>query len=287
MARKLDKTDEMPTTGHEWDGIREYDTPMPRWWIWTFYGTVVWSIGIVIAYPAIPLINSATPGLLGYSTRGEVAQEIAAAAEANAPLYASIMETPLTEIAQDDELASFVASSGPLAFSTYCAQCHGSGAQGGPGYPNLLDDAWLWGGDIEAIHQTIAHGIRDETDPETRFSQMPGFGENWLEASEIEQVVEYVRQISGQEHDAEMAAAGAETFTAECTACHGENAQGDAALGAPNLTDAVWLFGGDRETLIRTITDGRAGMMPAWVERLQPAQIRLIAAYVHQLGGGQ
>ena len=287
MVRKLDKLDEMPTTGHEWDGIREYDTPMPRWWVWTFYGTIVWSIGMVIAYPAIPLINGATPGILDYSTRAEVQKEIDAAAEANAPLYTRLEETPLAEIAQDEELASLVANSGPLAFSTYCAQCHGTNKAGGPGYPNLLDDAWLWGGDIEAIHQTIAHGIRDESDPETRFSEMPAFGDNWLEREQIAQVTEYVLKISGNEHDAAMAEAGAETFAAECTACHGENGQGDQAMGAPNLTDAVWLYGGDRETVIASITNGRAGMMPAWAERLEPAQVRLIAAYVHQLGGGE
>ncbi len=289
MARKLDKTEEMQTTGHEWDGIREYDTPMPRWWLWTFYGTIVWSVGMVIAYPAIPLVNGATQGLIGYDSRLEVAQDIAEVNERNAPIDTALVGTDLTAIRTDEDLHRYAVAGGNAVFDTYCAQCHGAGGGGAQasGYPSLTDDAWLWGGDIESIHQTISHGIRWEDDPDTRFSQMPAFGDNYLAKDEIANVVEHVLAISGQEHDAGMAAAGAEIFANECSACHGEQGTGDRSLGAPNLTDAVWLYGGDRETLIETVTYSRQGVMPPWAGRLTEAQIRQVATYVHQLGGGE
>lgn len=289
MARKLDKTEEMQTTGHEWDGIREYDTPMPRWWLWTFYGTIVWAAVIVVLYPAIPLVNGATQGILGYDTRSEVAQDIAAVREMNASLDQALVDTELTAIAADEDLNRYAISGGGAIFRTYCAQCHGAGGAGAQasGYPNLIDDAWLWGGDIEAIHQTVSHGIRWEEDPDTRFSQMPAFGDNYLSDEEISGVVEHVLSISGQDHDAELAAAGAETFANECSACHGDNGEGMRDLGAPNLTDAIWLYGGDRDTLIETVTYSRNGVMPPWTGRLTEAQIRQVAAYVHQLGGGE
>ncbi len=287
MARKLDKTDEMPTTGHEWDGIREYDTPMPRWWVLTFYATIVWAIGYMVFFPAIPLVNGATPGVLGYATRGEVAAEIAAVDAANAPLDHALVAAELTEIAADPTMGPYAVSGGGAVFRTYCAQCHGSGAAGAVGYPNLLDDDWLWGGDIENIYLTIRHGIRWEDDFDTRLSQMPAFGEDYLGEEEIAQVVEYVLQLSGQEHDAAVATLGGETFLNECSACHGEQGLGDPSLGAPNIADAIWLYGGDREALIQTITYSRAGVMSPWVGRLSEAEIRQVAAYVHQLGGGE
>lgn len=287
MARKLDKTDEMPTTGHEWDGIREYDTPMPRWWVLTFYGTIVFAVIYMILYPAIPLVNGATPGVLGYSTRAEVAEEIARFREANAALDAQIVETDLTQITADPDLNRYATAGGAAVFKTYCAQCHGAGAAGAVGYPNLLDDDWLWGGDMENIYLTIRHGIRSDTDFDTRLSEMPAFGDDYLSDEEIASVAEYVLSLTNPEHDATLAAAGAEVYGNECSACHGDNAEGNTDLGAPNLSDAIWLYGGDRETLIETITYSRAGMMPPWSERLTDAQIRQVTAYVHQLGGGE
>lgn len=286
MARKLDKTEEMPTTGHDWDGIREYDTPMPRWWVWTFYGTIVWGVLWMILFPAIPMINGATPGLLGYSSRQDVRDDIQAVADANAALDAKLVATELTEIAADPDLNRYATAGGAAVFRTYCAQCHGAGAAGAPGYPNLLDDSWLWGGTIEAIHQTVTHGIRWEADLDTRLSEMPVFGE-MLEQAEIAQVVEYVLKLSGQEHDAALAAPGETVFLDNCAACHGDAGEGNVDLGAPTLSDAIWLYGGDRATVTETVTYSRAGAMPAWNTRLTEAQIRQVAAYVHQLGGGE
>ncbi|SLN50089.1 Cbb3-type cytochrome c oxidase subunit CcoP [Pseudoruegeria aquimaris] len=284
--KKTQAPKDVPTTGHSWDGIQEYDNPMPRWWLWTFYATIVWGIIYTILYPAWPLVTRATPGLLGASTRGEVAQEIARWEDANAAIRQQLVDTELTAIADNEDLNRFAVSNGAAVFRTWCAQCHGSGAAGAKGYPNLLDDAWLWGGDIESIHYTISHGIRNEQDDDARYSEMPKFGEI-LEEEEIEQVVEHVLAISGQEHDAELAAAGATVFEDNCSACHGSEGMGDREQGAPNLTDAVWLYGGDRDTLIETVTYSRYGVMPPWTGRLSEADIRAVSVYVHQLGGGE
>ncbi|WP_299828085.1 cytochrome-c oxidase, cbb3-type subunit III [uncultured Roseobacter sp.] len=274
------------TTGHSWDGIEEFDNPMPRWWLWTFYATIVWGVIYTIAYPAWPLVSSATAGLLGYSTRAEVAAEINAVEEANAGINAQLASAELTEISADATLNGYAVSSGAAVFRTWCAQCHGSGAAGFVGYPNLLDDDWLWGGDIEAIHATIAHGIRNEEDPDARYSEMPAFGEI-LEPEEISQVVHYVMQLSGGDADAGLAGPGAEVFADNCSSCHGENGLGDRELGAPNLADAIWLYGGDEAALTETVTYSRYGVMPPWTQRLTEAQIRAVALYVHQLGGGE
>lgn len=274
------------TTGHTWDGIEEFDNPMPRWWLWTFYATIVWGVAYTIAYPAWPLVSSATSGLLGYSTREEVAVEIAAVEDANAGINARLAEAELTEISADAELNGYAVSAGAAVFRTWCAQCHGSGAAGFVGYPNLLDDDWLWGGDIEAIHTTIAHGIRNEEDPDARYSEMPAYGEIF-EPEEISQVVNYVMSLSGGEFDAALAEPGAELFADNCAACHGDNGLGNVDLGAPNLADAIWLYGGDEETLTETVTYSRYGVMPPWTQRLSEAQIRTVALYVHQLGGGE
>ncbi len=285
--KKPKLTDEdYPTTGHEWDGIREYDKPMPRWWLITFIITVIWGLGYTIIYPAWPLINGATPGLLGYASRQDVADDIAAVNSENATIEAKLLATPMEEIINNPDLVRFATAGGGAVFRTYCSQCHGTGAQGGKGYPNLQDDDWLWGGDLTAIETTIRHGIRYDGDENTRFSQMPAFGEI-LEEADIEKLAEFVLKVSGQEHDATMAAAGATLFADNCAACHGDNAQGDREQGAPNLTDALWLFGGDKETITDTITNSRFGVMPSWQGRITDAQIKQVAFYVHQLGGGE
>ncbi|WP_227268315.1 cytochrome-c oxidase, cbb3-type subunit III [Roseobacter weihaiensis] len=275
------------TTGHSWDGIEEFDNPMPRWWLWCFYLTIIWGVGYTIAYPAWPLVSSATAGLLGYSTRGEVAQEIAAVETANEGINAQLASVELTEIAANPELNGYATSAGAAVFRTWCAQCHGSGAAGFVGYPNLLDDDWLWGGDIENIHATIAHGIRNEDDPDARYSEMPAFGDI-LEPEEITQVVNYVMDLSGATPmDPTQVAAGSELFLDNCSACHGEQGLGDREQGAPNLADAIWLYGGDYDALMETVTYSRYGVMPPWTQRLTEAEIRAVAVYVHQLGGGE
>lgn len=287
MSKKPIKTKADPgTTGHSWDGIEEFDNPMPRWWLWCFYATIIWGIGYTIAYPAWPLINGATAGLLGYSTRAEVAAEIKRFEDANAPIEAKLVATPLDAIAADPELANYTQNAGAAVFKTWCAQCHGAGAGGAKGFPNLLDNDWLWGGTIDDLHTTISHGIRNTTDADARFSQMPAFGE-MLEKGDIDAVVNHVLSISGQDHDAALAARGATVFADNCASCHGDAGTGDRAQGAPNLTDAIWLYGGDPTTLTETVTKARFGVMPAWTGRLSEADIRAVAGYIHSLGGGE
>ena len=281
---------QVETTGHSWDGIEEYDNPMPRWWVWVFYATIVWGVGYSIAYPAWPLIKEATPGLLGSSSRADVEAEIAGVDAANAAIKDKLIATDLNAIGADTELAGFAERAGAAVFRTNCAQCHGSGAAGfeGKGYPNLLDDDWLWGGTMEDIHLTVTHGIRNTTDPDARYSEMPKFGtDGILDETQIAQVAEHVLAISGQEHDATLAAEGATVFADNCAACHMEDGSGDRAQGAPKLTDAIWLYGGSREKIIETVTKARFGVMPNWNHRLSEDEIRAVAYYVHSRGGGE
>ncbi len=290
MSSKTDKDiDEVTgtdTTGHSWDGIKELNNPLPRWWLWCFYLTIIWGVGYTIAYPAWPMVSGATSGLLGYSTRGEVTQEIARFEQANAEISAQLASADLNVLNENPELLRYANSAGGAVFRNNCSQCHGSGAAGFTGYPNLLDDDWLWGGDFENIEYTIRHGIRNEEDWDARYSEMTAYDDIFTN-EEVDQVVQYVRLISGQEHDAGMAEAGAGLFLDNCAACHGDDGAGNRDLGAPNLTDAIWLYGGDLESLEETVRYARFGVMPPWGERLTEAEVKAVTAYVHQLGGGE
>lgn len=290
-AKQVKKSSQdVGTTGHSWDGIEELNNPLPRWWVWVFYATIAWGIWYSIAYPAWPMLTQATQGYLGSDTRADVAAEIKSFDDANAAIKAKLVAAPLTGIAADEELKQFAVSAGASVFKNNCAQCHGSGAAGvqGKGYPNLTDNDWLWGGDMEAIHATVSHGIRNTTDGDARYSEMPKFGaDGLLDETQIGQVVEYVLQLSNQEHDAALAGPGATVFTDNCSACHGPAGEGDRMQGAPALNDAVWLYGGDRETITNTVTYARFGVMPAWAGKLSEDEIRAVATYVHSLGGGE
>jgi len=281
------------TTGHSWDGIEEWNNPMPRWWLWTFYATIVWGVLYTIAFPAWPLVSSATQGIFGTGATGDtrvaVAAEIARFEDANADIRAQLVGTELAAISADPDLHGYARNAGAAVFRTYCSQCHGAGAAGvqAAGYPNLLDDDWLWGGTIEDIHATISHGIRNEEDPDARWSEMPAFGTDELLAEEeILQVAHYVRQMSGQDHDADLARPGEDLYLDNCSSCHMETGMGDPVQGAPNLTDAIWLYGGSIDKIVETITYSRFGVMPNWTGRLTEAEIRSVASYVHGLGGG-
>ena len=283
--RERDEFTGTETTGHEWDGIKELDTPLPRWWLWTLYATIVWGVAYTIAYPAWPLISSTTQGLLGYSSRGELHAALAEHAESQKIYTDRIAAMEMAEIAADQDLAQFARAGGAAVFRNYCSQCHGAGAAGAKGYPNLQDDDWLWGGTAENIRQTIAHGIRFEEDEDTRLSEMPAFGrDEILTKEEIAAVAGHVLSLSGQAAANEE---GRVIFADNCAACHGENGEGAQDLGAPNLADAIWFYDGDRDTVITTITNSRAGVMPAWAHRLGEAQIKQVALYVHGLGGGE
>ena len=285
-GREVDAATGTPTTGHEWDGIRELDTPMPRWWLWTLYGTIAWALVYYVLFPAFPLVNEATPGLLGYSSREAVESEIERVAVSRADVDEAIATLPLEAVRADDRLFAFAVRGGQSNFKLVCAQCHGSGAAGSEGYPNLNDDDWLWGGTLDEIYHTIAHGIRNG-DPDSHYNFMPAYGvDGLLGRDDIAAVTETVLQLSGQEHDAELALAGATIFAEQCSSCHGEGGEGITDLGAPNLTDAIWLYGGTREEVYRQIWRPRHGAMPPWNERFTDAQVRKLAVYVHSLGGG-
>lgn len=276
------------TTGHSWDGIEELNTPLPRWWLWTFYATIVWGIIYTILFPAWPMLTGATPGVLGYSTRGAVAAEIDRVNAGNKALDDKLAATEVSAVPADPELLQYATAGGAAVFRTYCAQCHGAGAAGvqAAGYPNLLDDDWLWGGTVDDIHTTLQHGIRWDADPDTRFSEMPAFAD-LLTTEEIASVAQYVLKLSGQEHDAAGAEAGTVLYADNCAACHGEAGVGDPTQGFPNLTDAVWMYGNGAEAIVAQITRPRNGKMPAWGARLSPEQVKKVAVYVHGLGGGQ
>lgn len=287
-GREVDDFSGVETTGHEWNGIRELDNPMPRWWLWTFYACIIFSIGYVIAYPAIPLISNATAGLLGYSTRGEVAKQIAEAKQAQSGLFEQISKKSLQDIRKDPELFQFAVAGGGSAFRVNCVPCHGSGAQGGGIYPNLNDDDWLWGGSLEAIHATLKHGIRFAADEETRASEMPAFGrDEILEPTQINDVAEFVLKLSTQDHNAEAAARGATIYADNCAACHGDTGQGDPELGAPDLADAIWFYGGSKAELVAQIKAPKLGVMPGWKGRLDEETLKQLTIYVHSLGGGE
>ena len=287
MGEKQDpKTAEPETTGHVWDGIREYNNPMPRWWLWTLYATIVWGIGYMILYPAWPLVSQATPGLLGYSSRGELAHTLEEFNERNAPLDAALVTAELADVHADANLMEYALRGGAAVYQAHCSQCHGSGGNGAVGYPNLLDDDWLWGGSLEDIRYTVVHGIRNDADEGARFSQMPAYGE-FMEDEQIDGVVHYVLSLSGQDHDPYALSLGAIVYAENCVSCHGEDGRGNQAEGAPNLTDPIWLYGGSEDAIRESVAYSRHGVMPNWNTRLTEAQIRQVAIYVHQLGGGE
>ncbi len=285
-GKEVDEFSNVETTGHTWDGIKELNNPLPRWWLLTMYATIVFSIGYTIAYPAWPLINGATTGVLGWSSRAEFAKDVAAADVAKVERTAAIRDLPLAEIIADDDLRQFATSGGQAAFKVNCVQCHGSGAAGSPGYPNLNDDDWLWGGDPEQIFATLQHGVRQADNFDTRFSEMPPF-DGVLTQAELTDVAWFVRQISNQQADADAAARGAPVFADNCAACHGDAGEGIRDLGGPRLADAVWLYGNEHADIVTQIRTPRHGVMPAWQQRLGEVTLKQLAVYVHGLGGGE
>jgi cytochrome c oxidase cbb3-type subunit 3 len=284
--REVDDISGTETTGHEWDGIKELNTPLPRWWLWTFYASIVFAIGYTIAFPAWPLISSATPGLLGYSSRADHAAELAAAKAAQGDALTRIAELPVSDILEDPDLSRFASAGGKSIFKVYCTQCHGTGATGGPGYPNLNDDEWIWGGTIEDIYTTISHGARSTADADTRYNLMPPFGDGLLEREQIQAVAKYVASLSGIEGGS-ITPEGEQLFADNCAGCHGETGQGLTELGGPSLNDGIWLYDGTLAGIEAQLNSPRHGMMPAWGARLGDEAVKQLAVYVHGLGGGQ
>lgn len=279
------------TTGHDWDGIKELDTPLPRWWLYIFYACIAVAVVYWVLMPAWPVGNGYTHGLLNFSDRRNVAADVASLQQARAPMYQRLAQATPADLERDPALQQFAAAAGESAFGDNCRTCHGAGGAGRSGYPNLADDVWLWGGSLADIEHTIRVGVRS-TDPATRTSQMPAFGrDHLLSVQQIGDVTEHVIALSSAatrlHPDRAAAARGAAVFAEQCAACHGANGDGDRSVGAPSLRDDVWLYGGTREEIRRQVEQGRGGVMPTWQHRLDPGTIRALAFYVHQLGGGE
>lgn len=275
------------TTGHEWDGIKELDNPLPRWWLWIFYASVVWSVGYWIVMPAWPLLTDYTRGVIGHSQRLNIIADINELKAARTGLGEKLATASLESIEADPDLHQAALAWGKSAFGDNCATCHGAGGQGSKGYPNLNDDIWLWGGTLDDIRHTITVGIRAPHE-ETRNSQMPAFGrDEILTVPEIRDLAEFVLSLSNRATDQAAVGRAREAFANNCAACHGEDGKGNRAFGAPDLTDADWLYGGDKKTIVETITNSRGGVMPTWATRLDAPTINALAVYIHSLGGGE
>ena len=290
--KDIDGVSGVETTGHEWDGLKELNNPLPRWWVWVFLISVLWSAWYFVVYPAWPTFSGATAGTSGYTQFKELADSQQEIVDRQKVYLARFEEASYNEILNDSELYAFAMAGGASAFKDNCATCHGTGGAGGYGYPNLIDDDWLWGGTLQDIHQTLIHGIRVQGSFDTRISDMPAFGKDGLlKRDEINAVTDYVIHLSGgkAKNDYEVALydKGAIIFQQQCASCHGAEGKGLREFGAPNLTDKIWLYGGDRASVYETIYYSRAGMMPAWGERLDENTIRQVTLYLHQLGGGE
>jgi len=276
-SSEVDHVSGVETTGHEWDGIRELNNPLPRWWLFV----------LMPAWPALPGMQGYTHGIRDQSDRADLAAEVAAMNVERTSLSRRLMAVDAAGILEDHDLSQLALALGESKFGDNCAICHGAGGRGAKGYPRLADDVWLWGGSLDDIEHTIRNGIRsDHTD--ARFSEMPAFGrDEFLTPAQIDDLVELVTQRSGRKADAVAAARAAPVFVDNCSSCHGLDSRGDRTKGSANLTDADWLYGGERADIRRTIHGPRNGVMPAWGERLDPATVRALAIYVHSLGGGE
>jgi cytochrome c oxidase cbb3-type subunit 3 len=286
--KDLDRVSGRTTTGHEWDGIKELNTPLPRWWVITFYLTIIWAVGYWVVYPAWPLLWSHTTGLFHYSSRADVAVDLAALEKIRGDKMLTLGVASLEDIEKDPALLALARARGKTVFADNCAPCHGSGGAGAKGYPNLNDDDWLWGGTLHQIMHTIQFGVRSGH-AKSHEGAMLAFGKDGvLKRDQILAVANYVRSLSGLPtgpgYDANV---GAKIFAANCTSCHGGAGKGNQELGAPDLTDKIWLYGSEEAALIETITNGRSGVMPAWVGRLDSSTIKALTVYVHSFGGGK
>ncbi|HEX2793358.1 MAG TPA: cytochrome-c oxidase, cbb3-type subunit III [Croceicoccus sp.] len=284
-GKRVDEPTGTETVGHEWDGIEELNTPLPRWWLWTFYLSIAFAIGYVILYPAIPLLTKGTEGTLGWTSRGELAKEMSVADQAHTSLREQLAMIPIERLPENGALMQQAVAGGRAAFRVNCSQCHGSGAAGSQtlGYPNLNDDDWLWGGDLKSIETTLIHGIRQAGDEDTRQGVMPSF-DGALDTAQQGALADHVLALGGKGRDN---AQGAKIFADNCVACHGARGEGNRILGAPRLNDAIWLYGGTKDDIVRQVLNPRMGVMPAWQHKLDPVTIKMLAAYVHSLGGGE
>jgi len=293
---KKDDISGVETTGHDWDGIQELNKPTPRWWLIVFLFCVIWSFGYWFFYPTWPISGGNTKGSLDWTQHKELAHEQLEIEERKKEKNALLRNSSLQQIKADKELYEFAKAGGMANFKQNCIMCHGSDAAGSKGYPNLNDDDWLWGGKLEDIYKTIQVGIRSEHQ-DARSNQMPSFGHDGiLTHKQISDVADYVVKLSDGDKAETTPAyiSGKEIFANNCTACHGTNGVGNKELGAPRLSDKVWLYAHAnaakediRTAIINSVTNAHAGVMPAWEKRLSDEEIKSLTIYVHSLGGGE
>lgn len=272
------------TTGHEWDGVKELNTPLPTWWVYTFYACIVFAVVYSVLYPSWPWLSGHTTGLLGYTNRAQLTQDLGEQAKGRVKFVDRIRTASFEDVRKDPELFNFALAGGRSAFQTNCMQCHGAGGAGSKGFPTLVDDDWLWGGKIDQIYKTIQFGVRNANE-NSRQTLMPRFGmDEIMTAAQVGAVTDQVLSFSGH---GKATPEGAKLFQEQCAACHQATGKGNQEMGAPDLTDGIWLYGGDRASVYRTIFYARNGSMPAWSERLDEATMKMLALYVHALGGGK
>ncbi len=291
------------TTGHAWDGdLQEFNNPLPAWWLWTFYATLVFAIIYWILYPTLPIGNTYTKGVMNdityttedgktvtthWNTRALFEKEMQEAREAQAEYVEELSKASYMEIKSDPEKSAFAFSMAKVLFADNCAACHQAGGNGVIGkFPNLIDDAWLWGGSFQKIEETIRQG---------RNGNMPAFKKQ-LDEQQIENVASYVLSLSGHKVDQAMAAKGKQVFSANCAVCHGQDARGQNAMGSANLTDSIWTIAdvpgagsveGKKAAIMQLVKNGKSRQMPAWQDRLSDTEIKILTYYVHQMGGGK
>ncbi len=293
---EFDPVSGQSTSGHEWDGIRELNTPMPIWWVYTFFACIVFAVAYCIVYPAIPLGDHFTPGMGGGLARQQLEKDLTAQAVKFKVQRDRIAALSVADIAKDPDLLAYALKGGDALYRNNCQPCHQAGGGGAVGYPVLSDNVWIWGGTLESIETTLTHGIRSEKDPETRQSMMPAWGRDKLLTSEqISQVADYVVAMEAQK--APASGAGREIYLANCAACHSSDgakaiSDGNPAVGAPPLGSGVGLYAGPnkvvtKEIAVAQIYNPRHGVMPAWSDRLTVSEIKELTLYVHELGGGQ
>lgn len=304
----MSEKNEVETTGHQWDDdegypLKEYNNPLPKWWLYTFYATIVWSIIYWILYPTWPMANDFTHGLLGWSMHGELQEELAQAQAQQKPFNERLEKMSAEDITKDPQLLQYTLSGGKAIFADNCSACHGPGGIGSKagGFPGLVDDDWLISGTVAGIEETIQNG---------HVAMMPAHQTEFggaFKADQVNDLAEYVLSLNGRGKDKEASARGLALFKGDagCINCHGDNGKGSAkdtlsgqplekSIGAPNLADSIWLYGGDETTVRLSIAKGRSGQMPAWAKgtegrnrKLDPLSIKKVAVYVHSLGGGQ
>lgn len=288
--KEIDKVTGVETTGHEWDGLKELNNPMPRWWLWTFFVSCIWAFGYWVVYPTWPTIEGHTKGLFGWTQHGKLAVEQKEITDRKQNSLDAFKGKSLEDIRSDKALFEFAIQGGSAMFKDNCATCHGTGAEGTLAYPNLNDDDWIWGGKLEEIQETIAYGVRSGHD-ETRDSQMPAFGKDGiLNRTEIDNVADYVLSLSKKSGDFEQNEAwkaGATIYADNCASCHGDKGEGSRDFGAPKLNDAIWLRGETKKDVMNMIYNAKMGIMPNWDERLDEETIKMLTIYVHSLGGGE